>query len=59
MTREIRESPARSAEIGGRIPLGRWGRAEEVAAAVAFLVSPAASYLHGVVLTVDGGYLGR
>jgi 2-deoxy-D-gluconate 3-dehydrogenase len=59
MTEEIRESAARLAEITTRIPLGRWGREEEVAAAVAFLVSPAASYLHGAVLPVDGGYLGR
>jgi 2-deoxy-D-gluconate 3-dehydrogenase len=59
MTQEIREAPARHAEITARIPLGRWGSEEEVAAAVAFLVSPAASYLHGVVLPVDGGYLAR
>jgi 2-deoxy-D-gluconate 3-dehydrogenase len=59
MTEEIRAAPDRHAEITARIPLGRWGKEEEVAAAVAFLVSPAASYLHGVVLPVDGGYLAR
>jgi 2-deoxy-D-gluconate 3-dehydrogenase len=59
MTEPIRESSGRMAEITGRIPLGRWGREEEVATAVAFLVSPAASYLHGAVLPVDGGYLSR
>jgi 3-oxoacyl-[acyl-carrier protein] reductase len=42
-------------ELNKRIPLERWGTVEDVAYAVAFLVSDEASYITGQVLTVDGG----
>jgi 2-deoxy-D-gluconate 3-dehydrogenase len=59
LTEPLRADPARSAEITARIPAGRWATNEDIAAAVAFLVSPAAEYIHGAVLPVDGGWLAR
>ena len=44
-------------KIKERIPMARWGESEEIAAVIAFLSSPAASYINGAVLPVDGGYL--
>jgi 2-deoxy-D-gluconate 3-dehydrogenase len=58
-TEALRADPVRSAEILSRIPAGRWGRAEDIGAAAVFLASPAAAYVHGTVLAVDGGWLAR
>jgi 3-oxoacyl-[acyl-carrier protein] reductase len=52
-------TPAQAAAQTGRIPLGRLGLPEDVAAAVAFLVSPGAAYITGQALHVDGGLVIR
>lgn len=49
----------RAAQISARIPADRWGAPDDIAGAVAFLVSPDAAYVHGTVIGVDGGWLGR
>jgi 2-deoxy-D-gluconate 3-dehydrogenase len=58
-TSALREDPERSAAILARIPAGRWATPSDVAGAVTFLASPAADYVHGAVLPVDGGWLAR
>jgi len=58
-TQALRADPARNRAILDRIPAGHWGQPEEIAGAVTFLCSPAADYVHGVVLPVDGGWLAR
>lgn len=56
MTAEFRETEEGRAFLVARHPAGRLGRAEEIAAAAAFLASDEASFVNGVVLPVDGGY---
>ena len=56
MTRPMFEDPEFSAAVLGKIPIGRLGRMEEVAAAVVFLASPGADLVTGHHLLVDGGW---
>jgi 2-deoxy-D-gluconate 3-dehydrogenase len=46
-------------KITGRIPAGRWGVPDDLKGAVVFLCSDAANYVHGAILSVDGGWMGR
>jgi 2-deoxy-D-gluconate 3-dehydrogenase len=58
-TKALFEDPIRNQEITARIPAGRWGEPEDLGGAAVFLCSPAADYVHGHVLVVDGGWMGR
>ncbi|MGW1164651.1 SDR family oxidoreductase [Streptomyces sp. NPDC002550] len=58
-TQALRDDPMRSRAILDRIPAGRWGDAGDLAGATVFLASDAAAYVHGTLLPVDGGWLGR
>ena len=58
-TAALQRDETRSRQILERIPAGRWGEPEDLAGAAVFLCSAASDYLHGHVLAVDGGWLGR
>lgn len=58
-TDDLRADPERSKAILDRIPAGRWGRPEDIAQTAVFLASPAAAYVHGAIIPVDGGWLAR
>ncbi|GAA5541566.1 MULTISPECIES: SDR family NAD(P)-dependent oxidoreductase [Brucella/Ochrobactrum group] len=51
-----KNDPSRGPAITARIPLGRWAEPEEIAEVIGFLISPAARYINGALLPVDGGY---
>jgi 2-deoxy-D-gluconate 3-dehydrogenase len=59
MTEALVNDPVRNAQILARIPVGRWGRPEDLAGPVLFLASSASDYVSGHVLPVDGGWMGR
>jgi 2-deoxy-D-gluconate 3-dehydrogenase len=58
-TTALREDEGRSRSIMERIPAGRWGEPDDFKGPVVFLASDASSYMHGHVMTVDGGWMGR
>lgn len=58
-TEALRADSSRSQSILERIPAGRWGVPEDFKGPLVFLASKAADYVHGTILTVDGGWMGR
>jgi 2-deoxy-D-gluconate 3-dehydrogenase len=58
-TEALRNDPQRSAAILSRIPANRWAEPEDLKGTVVFLASAASDYVHGTILTVDGGWMGR
>ena len=58
-TQALQDDPDRARGILERIPAARWGNPEDLAGATVFLASRASDYVHGVILPVDGGWLGR
>lgn len=58
-TEALRKDEERSKSILSRIPANRWGTPEDFKGAVVYLASKAADYVHGELLTVDGGWMGR
>ncbi len=58
-TEALRNDPVRSESILSRIPAGRWGLPEDFAGPVVTLCSEAGAYMHGSIMLVDGGWMGR
>jgi 2-deoxy-D-gluconate 3-dehydrogenase len=58
-TAALRADPDRSSAILARIPAARWGEANDFKGPVVFLASAASDYMHGTIMTVDGGWMGR
>jgi NAD(P)-dependent dehydrogenase (short-subunit alcohol dehydrogenase family) len=57
LTQALQDDPGRSGPILARTPMARWGTPEEVAGGILFLASPAARFVTGTIVPVDGGYL--
>ncbi len=58
-TEALRNDPERSKAILSRIPAGRWGTPQDFEGITVFLASDASNYVHGSIITVDGGWMGR
>ncbi|HIA67355.1 TPA: SDR family oxidoreductase [Candidatus Poribacteria bacterium] len=58
-TEALRNDPARSKQILERIPAARWGEPKDFKGIVVYLASKASDYVHGSIILVDGGWMGR
>ena len=58
-TSALRQDADRSSSILARIPAGRWGEPDDFKGITVFLASEASRYVHGTIITVDGGWMGR
>ncbi len=58
-TAALQVDPVRNPAILSRIPAGRWGDPDDFKGPVVFLASAASGYMHGTIITVDGGWMGR
>jgi len=58
LTAEIRSDPVRSGPTMARIPAGRWGAPEDLQGVAVYLASDASDYVHGAIISVDGGWVG-
>lgn len=59
LTQAIQEDAERNRTIMERIPANRWGTPEDIGGTCVFLASAAADYIHGAVISVDGGWMSR
>jgi 2-deoxy-D-gluconate 3-dehydrogenase len=53
------ENPQATADLLRNVPMNRWGKLDEIKAPVVFLASPAAGYVTGAIVSVDGGWTAR
>ena len=59
MNEALINDPVRSKQILERIPAGRWGTPEDFKGIAVYLSSKASDYVHGSIILVDGGWMGR
>lgn len=59
VTQPIADDPDRNKSILERLPVGRWGKPEDIVGTFLFLSSGASDYIHGTIVPVDGGWLAR
>jgi 2-deoxy-D-gluconate 3-dehydrogenase len=58
-TAALQADPDRSSAIVSRVPQGDWGQPDDIAGAALFLAGPLSDFIHGHIMAVDGGWMGR